>query len=44
MQGKWGLAVFIGIMQFTCEAVIRVAEERGMAEGDVFLVNDPYSG
>ena len=44
VQGKWGLAIFIGIMQFTCEAVIREAESRGVAEGDVFLVNDPYSG
>ncbi len=44
VQGKWGLAVFIGIMQFTTEAVIREAEKRGIEEGDIFLVNDPYSG
>ncbi len=44
VQGKWGLAIFIGIMQFTCEAVIREAGRRGVEEGDVFLVNDPYSG
>ena len=44
VQGKWGLAIFIGIMQFTTEAVIRVAARRGAEEGDVFLVNDPYSG
>ena len=44
VQGKWGLAIFIGIMQFTTEAVIREAAVRGVEEGDVFLVNDPYSG
>ncbi|MCH9046990.1 MAG: hydantoinase B/oxoprolinase family protein [SAR324 cluster bacterium] len=44
VQGKWGLAIFIGVMQFTCEAVIAEAERRGVEEGDVFLVNDPYSG
>jgi len=44
VQGRHGLAIFIGIMQFTCEAVIAEAERRGVDEGDVFLVNDPYSG
>ncbi len=44
VQGKWGLAIFIGIMQFTCEAVIAEAGRRGVEEGDLFLVNDPYSG
>ncbi len=41
VQGKWGLAIFIGIMQFTTEAVIREVAVRGVEEGDVFLVNDP---
>jgi N-methylhydantoinase B len=44
VQGKWGLAIFIGIMQFTTQHVIAEAERRGVEPGDVFLVNDPYSG
>ncbi len=44
VQGKWGLAIFIGVMQFTCEHVIVEARRRGVEPGDVFLVNDPYSG
>ena len=44
VQGKHGLAIFIGIMQFTCQAVIEQVRRRGVREGDVFLVNDPYSG
>ena len=44
VQGKWGLALFIGIMQFTTQAVIKEAARRGAEEGDVFLVNDPFSG
>jgi N-methylhydantoinase B len=44
VQGKWGLAIFIGIMQFTTEAVIEEAKRRGADPGDLFLCNDPYSG
>ena len=44
VQGKWGLAIFIGIMQFTTQAVIEEAKRRGAEPGDVFLCNDPYSG
>ena len=44
VQGKWGLAIFIGIMQFTTQAVIEEAKRRGAAPGDIFLCNDPYSG
>ena len=43
-QGKWGLPTFIGVMQFTTEAVIKEAGRLGIEEGDVFFVNDPYSG
>ena len=43
-QGKWGLPTFIGVMQFTTRAVIKEVERLGMEEGDVFFVNDPYSG
>lgn len=44
VQGKWGLAIFIGIMQFTTQHVIAEAGRRGVEPGDVFLCNDPYSG
>jgi N-methylhydantoinase B len=42
-QGEMGLPIFVGVMQFTTQAVI---ERRGgdMAPGDVFIVNDPYLG
>ena len=43
-QGRWGLALFIGVMQFTTQALLRVVDKREMEEGDIFLVNDPYSG
>lgn len=44
VQGKWGLAIFIGIMQFTTQAVMEEAKRRGADPGDIFLCNDPYSG
>ena len=44
VQGVTGLPIFIGIMQFTTQAVIQEVERRGTQPGDVFLVNDPYSG
>jgi N-methylhydantoinase B len=44
VQGKWGLALFIGVMQFSTQAVIAEGKRRGIDNGDVFLVNDPYSG
>ena len=44
VQGKWGLALFIGVMQFTTEHVIRQVARRGIEPGDIFFVNDPYSG
>ena len=44
-QGELGLPVFVGTMQFSTHAVIeRVREERPLAPGDVFIVNDPYLG
>jgi N-methylhydantoinase B len=45
-QGELGLPVFVGTMQFSTQAVIaRVrAENIPLAEGDVFVVNDPYLG
>jgi N-methylhydantoinase B len=45
-QGELGLPVFVGTMQFSTQAVIaRVSAERiPLADGDVFIVNDPYLG
>ncbi len=44
VQGVTGLPIFIGVMQFTTQAVIERIENSGCAPGDIFLVNDPYSG
>lgn len=50
VQGKSGLPIFVGVMAFAVKAVIdkvaRDAAERGerLADGDVFLFNDPYDG
>ena len=42
-QGEMGLPIFVGVMQFTTQAVIE--RRRGdMHPGDVFIVNDPYLG
>jgi N-methylhydantoinase B len=41
-QGEMGLPIFVGVMQFTTQAVIE--RRRDMAPGDVFIVNDPYLG
>jgi N-methylhydantoinase B len=45
-QGDLGLPVFVGTMQFSTQAVIdRVRDGKiPLAEGDVFIVNDPYLG
>lgn len=41
-QGELGLPIFIGVMQFTVQAVIE--HRTDIEEGDVILVNDPYFG
>lgn len=41
-QGELGLPVFVGTMQFSTQAVIERA--RSVAEGDIFILNDPYLG
>jgi len=41
-QGDLGLPVFVGTMQFSCEAVI--ARAKDPKPGDVYIVNDPYLG
>jgi N-methylhydantoinase B len=45
VQGKSGLPIFVGVMAFAVRAVIdKVARDGGLADGDVFLFNDPYDG
>ena len=45
VQGKSGLPIFVGVMAFAVKAVIdKVEREGGLAEGDVFIFNDPYDG
>jgi N-methylhydantoinase B len=44
VQGATGLPIFIGVMQFTTQAVIERIKQIGCSPGDIFLVNDPYSG
>lgn len=42
-QGNADIAVHVGTLHFTCQAVMR-AFEGDMHEGDVFAINDPYAG
>src|SRR5262249_32128462 len=42
VQGKTGLPVFVGSMQFAVQSVIRWAAERDNRPGDVWMLNDPY--
>ena len=45
VQGKSGLPIFVGVMAFAVKAVIdRVRRDGGVADGDVFIFNDPYDG
>src|SRR5438045_9000561 len=41
-QGELGLPIFVGVMQFTTQAVIACRHD--LEPGDVILVNDPYLG
>src|ERR1700719_3795077 len=41
-QGELGPPIFVGVMQFTTQAVIE--RRRDLEPGDVILVNDPYLG
>ena len=45
-QGELGLPVFVGTMQFSTQGVIEhvKAGKIPLADGDVFIVNDPYLG
>lgn len=45
VQGKSGLPIFVGVMAFAVKAVIdKAARQDGVAEGDVWIFNDPYDG
>src|SRR6056297_3032285 len=45
IQGKNGLPIFVGSMQFAVKAVIdKVAKKQDLQAGDVFIFNDPYQG
>ncbi len=45
VQGKSGLPIFVGAMSFAVKAVIEKAARDGdLADGDVYLFNDPYDG
>src|SRR5262245_22081002 len=46
-QGELGLPIFVGVMQFTTQAVIEHVTRAGaepLRPGDIFIVNDPYCG
>ncbi|MBI1169910.1 methylhydantoinase [bacterium] len=46
-QGSQGLPVFVGVMQFSTETIIkRIANGQTLAPepGDIYIVNDPYLG
>ena len=45
VQGKSGLPIFVGAMAFAVKAVIdKAARDGDLADGDVYLFNDPYDG
>jgi len=45
VQGKSGLPIFVGAMSFAVKAVIdKAARDGDLADGDVYLFNDPYDG
>ena len=45
VQGKAGLPIFVGAMAFAVKAVIdKAARQADLADGDVYLFNDPYDG
>ncbi|HEX6979299.1 MAG TPA: hydantoinase B/oxoprolinase family protein [Alphaproteobacteria bacterium] len=45
VQGKSGLPIFVGVMAFAVKATIdKAARDGDLADGDVYLFNDPYDG
>ncbi len=41
-QGDDALPIFVGAMQFTVQATLKVVDD--FKPGDIFMVNDPYTG
>jgi N-methylhydantoinase B len=41
-QGRRGLPIFVGIMQFSVQAFLEEVDE--FADGEVYIMNDPYRG
>ncbi|HXP29448.1 MAG TPA: hydantoinase B/oxoprolinase family protein [Stellaceae bacterium] len=45
VQGKAGLPIFVGVMAFAVKAAIdQAARDGGLADGDVYIFNNPYEG
>jgi N-methylhydantoinase B len=45
IQGKSGLPIFVGAMAFAVKAAIdKAARDGDLADGDIYLFNDPYDG
>ncbi len=45
VQGKSGLPIFVGAMSFAVKMIIdKAARDDDMADGDVYIFNDPYDG
>ncbi len=45
VQGKSGLPIFVGVMAFAVKAAIdKAARDGDLADGDVYIFNDPYDG
>ena len=45
IQGKSGLPIFVGAMSFAVKMIIdKAARDGDMADGDVYIFNDPYDG
>ncbi len=44
VHGDYDLPVFIGNLEFTCQAVLNRFGAAGLSEGDVVIMNDPYLG
>jgi N-methylhydantoinase B len=43
-QGKSGIPILVGVMQYTVEHIIKWLGRSRPQPGDVYLVNDPYYG
>lgn len=44
-QGRYGLPIFLAVMQFTVQNMLKIIEANGgFEEGDLWITNDPYIG